>query len=306
MSPSPILIWAAAMAALATWSGPAAGQNSSATGAFWDGSSQRGALEEEDAAQGGTKVLGPAEGREVPPSARAGKILAARVLRWSDLPEEGFSLSGFLDQLAGWPVDLAEAIGGGALEVLLGIPRGLARGVEGLLSGDPLALAAEPLRGAANAVWDAVTLPIPLVQAALKPVLYAVNPARPPEVRYLPGAMGGHLLVQGGLGAILPEVDLSEEQSPEERRARREVAVSGSTLSRLTILSQRRLTEEEFRHELAHAEQFQRSFVADFMLDYAWENSAVGYKMNPYEVEARQRESQTPAGSGPQVRPSLR
>ena len=46
------------------------------------------------------------------------------------------------------------------------------------------------------------------------------------------------------------------------------------------------------KHELCHIEQMHREGKCMFMLKYIWYDLTVDYALNPYEIEAREREKQ--------------
>lgn len=46
-----------------------------------------------------------------------------------------------------------------------------------------------------------------------------------------------------------------------------------------------------YRHELAHIKQFQQNGILLFTLKYLWYSIRYGYSKNPFEIEARQAET---------------
>jgi hypothetical protein len=52
----------------------------------------------------------------------------------------------------------------------------------------------------------------------------------------------------------------------------------------------RKLTERLMRHELAHIHQWE-TYPWTFPLRYAWNHLRHGYRNNPFEIEARHRET---------------
>lgn len=46
-------------------------------------------------------------------------------------------------------------------------------------------------------------------------------------------------------------------------------------------------------HELAHVQQYRQHGILRFLLLYIWYSIRYGYSNNPFEVEARQKESET-------------
>lgn len=57
------------------------------------------------------------------------------------------------------------------------------------------------------------------------------------------------------------------------------------------------LTPRLLRHELAHVRQW-RAHSVSFPIRYVWGHLHYGYHDNPYEVEARAAEQDTPASGG--------
>jgi Domain of unknown function (DUF4157) len=46
------------------------------------------------------------------------------------------------------------------------------------------------------------------------------------------------------------------------------------------------------KHELAHIEQYQKNGIAKFLVLYLWYSIKYGYYNNPFEAEARQKETE--------------
>lgn len=178
--------------------------------------------------------------------------------------ETEFSASRFFLELARWPLELLELVGAGTLEILREIPMGFARGAQKLAQGDLSGLL-DPLRGAANAVYDAITFPLPLAVTALKPLWYPLVSSHPLDVRYETRGGEGVVVVDGGLPDFFD--------------------AGGVTLSGMSVLAQS-LNEPQLQHELVHSRQYRGSFVLDFLADYGMETLRQGYRNNPYEKEA--------------------
>lgn len=187
-------------------------------------------------------------------------------------PKEGSSgFLGFLKSLVIWPVKVIKTAAIGAFELARKIPTGIVEGVRGLFSGDPLALLTKPLQAAANAVWDTITLPMALFNAAVDPLWSALSPEDSAVVEYEPEWTGGHLIIRRGLlGGIYRALS----------------ATAGWTASSLLIVAPGNLTPDERRHELVHTDQYRESFVLDFFAGYIAESARVGYARNAYEREA--------------------
>lgn len=174
--------------------------------------------------------------------------------------------------------------GGGKVLVLGGF--GVVRGsVEGFVDGGKALKAgkigqalSKPVKAQANAVWNAVTLTVPLANSAASVLAALVHPGLGSQVSYGNGRVDDdrRLWVRGGP---------LEYVSP---------FAWAYTLSSLTILdnlprqSSDRYSDD--KHELAHALQYKDSFVLDLQLRYLVELARRGYHDNKYEVAARKAE----------------
>lgn len=61
-------------------------------------------------------------------------------------------------------------------------------------------------------------------------------------------------------------------------------------LNILTIGEPYELSENHYKHEAFHIEQVKREGRLKFIVKYLWFNIRYGYKNNPYEVEAREKQ----------------